>query len=589
MYAVSDEYKSAIGSTERAFRARITVGGKVYEQDVISNIVYNSALTLSEDFEIGTAIMATVKIELLDTNYLITESFEDKEAKVEVAVKLPSSAYEYVPLGLFNLESSVRNDKKLNLSGGDRMHKFEKDYISTLVYPATLLQIAQDVCSVAGVELLNTSFVNSAYTLSTQPVLDKVTCRKAIAQIAELAGGYAKITREGKLEIFNTAVSLKNVVYYASADGFITEAFDLIADEIITGIIEVNRSNYVNLSNKDLLLASIDKVIVRVGAEEAVSGTGANTYYIVDNIFCQNPVTVIAALYTALSELSYMPFTAKWRGNPALDCGDMITINTGAGYYNTLATSRKFTFSGGITEEYTSVGKSNAEKNSTGKGSLTLDMEKAKVQIKILDGKIEQTVTQYEFESYQVQTAEEIASKVSDETYQSEKIQTAELIAQKVSSGEGFSTEFNQNSEAFEFILGNGTVVSITKDKIKISHTNGDYSEFRADGLKRHIGSLEKDYHYLNYVGSAVGSGTVAPVTVQLSSEFIGKEFTVGLAPKDMLHNGYALTDWMADIKLYISGYDYPNGSFNVVAFWIASNGNQIDDKPMEFTYIVNA
>ena len=31
-------------------------------------------------------------------------------------------------------------------------------------------------------------------------------------------------------------------------------------------------------------------------------------------------------LYSVLNELSYIPFTMKWQGNPAIDCGDAITI-----------------------------------------------------------------------------------------------------------------------------------------------------------------------------------------------------------------------------------------------------------------------
>lgn len=550
MYTVSEAYKKAISQPSRELRSRMAILGEdiVLDDDNIQSIVFDSAIVAGNDFEIGTAIMGSVDIQLIDRDFsLLNVKFEDKEILVEIAVKLEDETYEYVPLGLFTIEKVTKNDTIINITASDRMYKFEKDYISDLEYPATLLDIAQDICNIAGVELVNTSYPNSSYIVNSKPTLERVTCRKAIAAISELAGGYARITRDGKLEIFNISITNRTTQYYVSEESFVMEDYNPLADELITGVIECTKDNYINLENKDMIQASIDKVIVILGAEEATRGEGDNPYYIVDNLFCQNPNLVVDELYNVLNGLSYMPFNAKWQGNMAIDCGDMITINPERGYFNTLATSKKLTYRGGLREEYKAVGKSNTEKKSTGKGSLTLDMEKAKTEIKVLDGKIEERVTQDEFESYKVQTAEEIASKVSNSEFDSFAQQTAEEFRNKVSRGEDLKTEVTQNAESWNlsingklsgttyefdgtgFKIGktdSGSTVEHTNEYSKYMHSDGSYSLFSAAGPVKHIGTNSYPYYFFTYQGTAwCNSGST--VTINLPEEVEGKYFNI--------------------------------------------------------------
>ena len=80
------------------------------------------------------------------------------------------------------------------------MIKFEFNYDGSELISkgeATLLQVAQDICNKAGVELGSTSFLNSDKKVSVYD--NTVTARKYISYIAESAGCFACIDRKGKL------------------------------------------------------------------------------------------------------------------------------------------------------------------------------------------------------------------------------------------------------------------------------------------------------------------------------------------------------------------------------------------------------
>ena len=80
------------------------------------------------------------------------------------------------------------------------MIKFEFNYDGSELISkgeATLLQVAQDICNKAGVELGATSFLNSDKKVSVYD--NTITAREYISYIAESAGCFACIDRKGKL------------------------------------------------------------------------------------------------------------------------------------------------------------------------------------------------------------------------------------------------------------------------------------------------------------------------------------------------------------------------------------------------------
>ena len=109
--------------------------------------------------------------------------------------------YEIIPIGIFNIDEYKENDDNtLTIKCIDNMSKFEINYDgSSLTYPATLLEVLKGICLKAGVELGSTSFLNCDEKISVYD--NTVSAREYIGYIAESAGGFAFIGRDGKLYI----------------------------------------------------------------------------------------------------------------------------------------------------------------------------------------------------------------------------------------------------------------------------------------------------------------------------------------------------------------------------------------------------
>ena len=116
---------------------------------------------------------------------------------------LVNNTYEYVPIGIFNIEDQPTTDKnKTTIKLRDNSVKFDFNYnaeplITENGGSATKLQILQDICSQANVTCNITSFIG--YLDEVGIYDNSITARQYIANIAEQAGKIATINREGEL------------------------------------------------------------------------------------------------------------------------------------------------------------------------------------------------------------------------------------------------------------------------------------------------------------------------------------------------------------------------------------------------------
>lgn len=179
------------------------------------------------------------------------------------------------------------------------MIKFEFNYDGSELISkgeATLLQVAQDICNKAGVELSSTSFLNSDKKISVYD--NTVTAREYISYIAESAGCFACIDREGKLcfrEFYQdeTEISLEMFGEYKWGEEF-----------------------------------KISKVSYEDGVRSFKFGdnTRNNLWINQENMYIVDEDQV-QKIYNKIKGLTVNTFEGKVIIDPAIDIGDKIVIN----------------------------------------------------------------------------------------------------------------------------------------------------------------------------------------------------------------------------------------------------------------------
>lgn len=222
MRTVSNEFKNELNNGNRKFlgyaditledntvlnltNAEIMVGGFSCE-DAVSN---------DSSFEaLGAVIINSAKLIInnMGDNY---SEYDFTNAKVVLRVGLQlSNTTEDITLGTYRVDEPTYTGGRITLSLLDYMEQFDRPYVTSLAYPATLYEIVSDACSRCGVILGTTTFPHYNYNVSNKPSGDDTTFREVISWVATIAGCFARCDKDGKLELkwfdLNTLDSLVN-------------------------------------------------------------------------------------------------------------------------------------------------------------------------------------------------------------------------------------------------------------------------------------------------------------------------------------------------------------------------------------------
>lgn len=192
MYNTSAEYKNRVYEASTKHLLNIYIDGNKINPDYIFDFNINSELFSNNEFSFGSVTSLSVEFKIYKNalpssyNTIYVESGIDSEI---------------IPLGYFTVEDIKKeNEATYTIKATDYMMKFEFNYDgSNLNYPATMLQVLQDICNKAGVELGSTSFLNMNKQIAVYD--NNVSAREYLSYISEQAGGFATIGRDGKLYI----------------------------------------------------------------------------------------------------------------------------------------------------------------------------------------------------------------------------------------------------------------------------------------------------------------------------------------------------------------------------------------------------
>ena len=302
MYSVSENYTNKIISNDRTFAIRLTFGSSTEITGTsVQNITFDEIINSANTLTMGCACSNKVTINLINPPTNISYNNAEFFAEVGLLTESIPATYEWLPLGrFFGTIAETSNDfKNLKLTAYDGFVKMSGKYNATVTEETTLQDVYDDLraqlLSNCGVTLVPRTL--PAYTLKF-PYLD-ITYTQAVAYVAGCLGEVARFNRNGELEM----------TWYTDANFTIGRSLQYM-------------NGFKRTTDRPLIITSL-----KTGTQEnpIVRGEGANgTAITFENPYITD--TMADDIYAKVNGLTYTPSKVKWRGNPAVQCGDIVQV-----------------------------------------------------------------------------------------------------------------------------------------------------------------------------------------------------------------------------------------------------------------------
>lgn len=338
MYAISEEFARQIKANNREFSVALTFNSSTEELSgaTIQSITVDEIVNSTDVLTFGCACSnkATVKLINAPKDIDYKNSFFTSKAGLKLG-EMPTR-YEDIPLGKFYVtEVQTSNDfKNVTITAYDGFCKMTGTYNAQVPAKTTLQAVYDDLKAqlLDEYEIVLKTAILPDYSIENFPYIEDVTYQQAIGYVAGCLGGFARFDRNGELEI----------VKYTDSNTIIDRE-----DQYMNG--------FTKTTDKPLSITSVstgtkDNVIVR---SDGANGTA---------ISFENPYiteTMADAIYTNYNDFTYTPCQVKWRGNPAIQAGDIVHAIDGDGEsHNVLVMSQSISIGGGLNATIDCKGKS---------------------------------------------------------------------------------------------------------------------------------------------------------------------------------------------------------------------------------------
>ena len=325
---ITEKCKSIIAGSSRTFAASFVIDDSKYSD--IKKLVLTIPSTANGMVSIGGTISNSVEIIAEKVDVLRGQKLEVLES-----VKLGTDEYEDVPMGHFKITSAKTKDSLTTIvASGPLSTETSLGYFSALEYPATTVQMLNEISASIGVEI-ETDNLEEIYV---QKKPEGYTHREVIGFIAGIHAMNAVETRNG-------TIAFK---WYTDCD-----------DDIFT-----DKTDSPELSNE---LYVITKFECATGNDTWSKGLGFT------GIVISNPMMteeMAEAVWNKLSGFSYRPgsFNIK-SGTPCVDPWDRLLY----GNERVIATELQYVHDGGLQNTYKSSGETEISTRYKGPMATALD------------------------------------------------------------------------------------------------------------------------------------------------------------------------------------------------------------------------
>ena len=296
MHTVTDAFNAACSAPGREITSKVNFNGTTdLPASEIQEIVITEQFGSSDGVTIGAAFSSSCKVTF----------YKQDNLPLNGAYFIPSAGImvggeaQYVQKGKYYIPSDgVEDSGKLwvTVTGYDRMAGLTEDYMPTITFPATPTQVLADVCKQASV-------TPPAVTMPSIQIAAPYTgtLRQQLGWLAGLIGCNAKFDATG------------NLVFCWYTDGGLTIGRDT---QYMDGLTLTTDDAFTIHS----LLTGTDSNPISVGAGKGI--TTINPYMTAE---------VAETVFAEINGKTMRPCTVKWRGNPAVEAGDIVSVIGGSG------------------------------------------------------------------------------------------------------------------------------------------------------------------------------------------------------------------------------------------------------------------
>lgn len=327
MHTVTDAFNAACSAPGREITSKVNFNGTTdLPASEIQEIVVTEQFGSSDGVTIGAAFSSSCKVTFYKQDNL---PLNGAYFIPSVGIMVGGEA-QYVQKGKYYIPSDgVEDSGKLwvTVTGYDRMVGLTEDYMPTITFPATPTQVLADVCKQASV-------TPPAVTMPSIQIAAPYTgtLRQQLGWLAGLIGCNAKFDATG------------NLVFCWYTDGGLTVGRDT---QYMDGLTLTSDDAFTIHS----LLTGTDSNPISVGAGKGI--TTINPYMTAE---------VAETVFAKIDGKTMRPCTVKWRGNPAVEAGDIVSVIGGSGenltaYVMELKTQIK----GGMSADLTCYGPSDTD------------------------------------------------------------------------------------------------------------------------------------------------------------------------------------------------------------------------------------
>ena len=333
MLTTSAAFKTAIASEDREIRAYLKFNGSTILRGVdgLVSIEWDQSVYDEDRLCIGCAVSSFITAEFFDTltgvdfKNSYVEAFvgvvlEDTGTAPSGSIEPDTATVEYVSLGRFDITDSVTKNGKTVITAYDKLSKLSGEYtpsISAGTNGYAIADIVNDVLTQSGVG--GSVSGDYGYVQKIQASTYREQLKYCLTMMVQNGSSYI-------LDRTNDTLKMTSVIGQDATQLTITDS-----------------TTYIDGMD--------EQPSFTISSLQATTGTDVYTFGSGQGIEISNPYITNAqanAIYNSMEGFSYLPIRLEFRGNPAIDPGDVLTLTAGGKNTKIVAMRIRSTFNGGF-------------------------------------------------------------------------------------------------------------------------------------------------------------------------------------------------------------------------------------------------